>query len=148
MSTYVKLPNGDVVAVDENGFISTQVEVDLSEFINNDLEGVLDLLSEKATGTEVLSDISYAVVGHRNNSLTVKVTGSIDIIDVEDIDPESLPMQEFEVEVTRIGYGSRTFQLSARTADEARNIADDDAGNHLYSESASDYVIEVWQIQA
>lgn len=146
MKNCVKLPNGKIVPVDTNGFITTQVEMDLSEFINSNLEGVLGLLSEKATGTEVLSNISYSVVSHRDNALTVKVTGSIEIIDVEDVDIETLPMQEFEAEVTRVGYGNRTVRLSARTADEARDIADDDAGNHLYSEYASNYIIEVRQV--
>lgn len=57
-------------------------------------------------------------------------------------------MQEFEATVTRVSYGNRTVRLSARTADEARDIANDDAGNHLYSEHASDYIIEVRQVSA
>jgi len=133
LSKYVKLPNDQVVAVDKNGIITVQVEVDLSEFIDNDLEGVLDLLSEEATGTEVLSDISYLIVGHQGNVLSIQVTGSIGMIDVEDVDLDTLPMQEFEAEVTRVGYGNRTVRLSARPADEARDIADDDAGNVEFS---------------
>lgn len=142
MRKFVKLPNEEIVEADENGFIAVQVEVDLSEIIDNNLEGVLDVLSEKATGTEVLSNISYSVVGHQGNTLTVRVTGSIEIIDVEDVDVEKLPMREFEVQVTRVGYGNRTVRLSARTVEEAQNIADDDAGNHMYSEHVSNYIIE------
>lgn len=80
---YVKLPNGEVVSVDDNGFILVKVEVDLSEFIDNDLEGILDVLSERATGTEVLSDISYSVTGHHGNTLEITVTGKVDLIEVE-----------------------------------------------------------------
>lgn len=146
MNKYVKLPNDQIVAVDENGFIGVQVEVDLSKFIDNDPEAVLDMLSEEATGTEVLCNISYSVVGHHGDTLSIKVTGSLECIDVEEIDPEKLPMLEFEVLVTRVGYCHRTAQFSARTADEARVIAGDDAGNHLYSEHESEYHTEVLNV--
>lgn len=52
---------------------------------------------------------------------------------------DDLPMKEFEVTVTRIGYGSRTVRLSAKTLQHAFDIADDDAGNHLYNEHTSEY---------
>lgn len=147
MSKFAKLPNGLVTSVDENGFISVIIDMSLSEFIDNDLEGVLDLISNNATGSELLSNISYSVVGHHGDVLTLKVVGSIESIDdAEDIEESELPMQEFEVEVTRVGYGNRTIRLSARTEDEARDIADDDAGNHLYPEHASNYLIEVQQV--
>jgi hypothetical protein len=146
MTKYVKLPNDQIVAVDENGFITIQIEMDLSAFIDNDLDGLLDLLSSEATGTEVLSNISHSVVGHHGNALSIKVSGSIEMIDVEEIDIESLPMQEFEAEVIRVGYGNRTVRLSARTIEEARDIADDDAGNHLYPEHTAEYIIEARQV--
>lgn len=149
MRKFVKLPNGLVTSVNEQGFVTTVIEMSLSSFVDNDLEGVLDLLSEKATGTELLSDISYKVVGHHGNSLKVEVTGSIESIDDgEEIEESDLPMKEFEIEVTRVGYGRRTVRLSARTEDEARDIADDDAGNHIYSEDSSNYIIEVRQVLA
>lgn len=139
---HIKLPNNRIVAVDENGFIQVKVEVDLSEFIDNDFEGVLDLLSRKATGTEVLGNICYGIVCHRGNTLEVLVGGDIDLIDAEEIDFESLPPLEFEVQVTRIGYSCRTVRLSARTMQEAINKADADAGDHVYSEHQADYVLE------
>lgn len=140
--SYVKLPNQKIVRVDQNNFINVQVELELSDIINNDLEGVLDLLSEQATGSEVLSNITYTVVGHCGNTLSVNVTGDISMIDFEEVEEENLFLREFEIQVTRIGYGTRTLRLSARTEDEARDIADDDAGNHTYSEHLSNYVIE------
>lgn len=147
MSKYTKLPNGEIVSVDENDFISVTVEVELSKFIDNDLEGILDLLSEEATGTELLSNISYSVVGHRGDVLEIKVSGSIESIeDVEEVEQDDLPMAEFEVTVTRVGYGSRTVRLSARTAEEAQEIAEDDAGNHSYSEHHSDYEFDVSKV--
>ena len=72
---------------------------------------------------------------------TLKVTGDINMIDVEDVDLESLSLKEFEVQVTRVGYGARTVRLSARTDEEAIDIAGDDAGNHSYSEHHSDYLV-------
>jgi hypothetical protein len=141
---FVKLPNGSVTNVDEQGFITVTIDMPLSDFIDNEFEGVLDLISEGATGSELLSDISYSVVGHDGDTLKIKVTGSIESIDdAEDVEISELPMQEFEVEVTRVGYGSRTVRLSAKTEEDARDIAGDDAGNHLYLEHASDYLIEV-----
>lgn len=149
MSKFVKLPNGLVTNVDEHSFITVTIDISLSAFIDNDLEGVLDLISNGATGSELLSDISYSVVGHQGDILKLKVTGSIESIeDAEDVEESELPMQEFEVEVTRVGYGNRTFRLSARTEGDARDIADDDAGNHLYPEHASDYIIEVQLVPA
>ena len=52
-------------------------------------------------------------------------------------------MLEFEVQVCRIGYGSRTTRLSARILEEARENALDAAGNHTYSETSSDYSVQV-----
>ena len=145
MTQYQKLPNGEIVSIDQNGYFTRRVSVDLSAFIDHDLEGVLDLLSEEATGSCLLSDISYTVVGHTGNTIDLDVTGHLEDHD-DPVDPEILPMKEFEVQVTRIGYGSRTVRLSARTLDEARQIADDDAGNHAYSEHCADYAIEAYEV--
>ena len=138
---YIQLPNEKIVRADENGFITVQVDVELSDLIDNDLEGVLTLLSDLATGSETLSNISYNVIDHCGDTLTLKVTGDINMIDVEDVDLESLSLKEFEVQVTRVGYGARTVRLSARTDEEAIDIAGDDAGNHSYSEHHSDYLV-------
>lgn len=149
MGKYIKLPNGTIAAADDNNFIVVNVSIDLSQFIDNDLEGVLDLLSEEATGTPLLSNISYSIVDHCADTLDLKVSGSIEMIDdIEEVCLESLPMAEFVVEVTRIGFGNRTVRLSARTAEEARDIADDDAGNHSYQEHVSKYEFDVRKVEA
>lgn len=141
---YVKLPNDEIVRVNENDFIRVVVSVELSEIINNDLEGFLDILSEKATGTEVLSDITYSIVERSGSStLEIEVVGNIDLIETEDIELEALPMLEFEVQVCRVGFGSRTTRLSARISEEARENALDAAGNHTYSETSSEYSVQV-----
>lgn len=147
--SYAKLPNGQLVPVDDDGYITTYIEMSLSSFVDRDLEGVLDEISILATGSELLSDIAYSVVGHRSNDLKLKVRGSIESIDdAESISSDDLPLREFEAVVTRIGYGVRTVRLSAKTADDAMDIADDDAGNHLYPEHASEYQVEILVVAA
>lgn len=143
MSKLIKLPNEAIVTVDQYGRINTKVDVDLSELIDLDLEQLLSLLSERATGSELMTDISYSVSGHCGDTLALDVSGGIDMIeDVEKVNVKQLPLIEFDVEVTRIGYGSRSERIKARTMDEAIRIADEEAGNHLYSEHHSEYTFE------
>ena len=59
------------------------VEVDLHEIIDNDLEGLLDILSERATGSPLLMDISYRIVGHENDTLKIEVDGDISAIQID-----------------------------------------------------------------
>lgn len=44
-------------------FKKFEVKVALSELLDNDFEGFLDLISELATGTQLLMDISYEIIG-------------------------------------------------------------------------------------
>lgn len=62
---------------DENGFVEGVVPVSLSDAIDNDLEGFLDLISEKLVGDASLLDISYASVGSRGTEILVSVTGDV-----------------------------------------------------------------------
>lgn len=48
----------------------------------------------------------------------------------------------FCVEVTRIGFGSHTFELPNVTAEEAQQIALTQAGNHEFSEKHSEYEVQ------
>lgn len=48
-------------------------------------------------------------------------------------------VQEFEIEVCRIGYGYRTFTISARSLEEAEAKALDEAGGYSYTEKDSEY---------
>lgn len=62
----------------KDNFIKVNVVCSLSDFIDNDLEGVLDILSEKVTGNELLEDISYKPMGvTTNDELIVEVAGDI-----------------------------------------------------------------------
>ena len=48
----------------------------------------------------------------------------------------------FCVEVTRIGFGSHTFEISNVTAERAQRIALNQAGDHEFSEKHSEYEIQ------
>ena len=48
----------------------------------------------------------------------------------------------FCVEITRIGYGSKTFEISDVTAEEAERIALEQAGNHEFTEKNSEYEVQ------
>jgi len=48
----------------------------------------------------------------------------------------------FCVEITRIGYGSKTFEISDVTAEDAERIALEQAGNHEFTEKNSEYEVQ------
>ncbi len=48
----------------------------------------------------------------------------------------------FCVEITRIGFGSHTFELPNVSAEEAERMALDQAANHEFSEKHSEYEIQ------
>lgn len=137
---YIRLPNQRVVLVGADDFITVQVEIPLNEIIDNDPERLRRIFSEKATGSSCLTHISYAVSNHRGNVLEINVTGNCADLEVEPVDHDELPFIEFDVDVTRISYGERSVRLTARTREDALDIASDDAGNHIYPERASEYV--------
>jgi hypothetical protein len=56
-------------------YVSGIVAVDLGDIIDRDLEGLLDELSMLLTGSELLMDITYTVVGHEGQTLWLEVTG-------------------------------------------------------------------------
>lgn len=144
---YAQLPNGNIALVNGEGQIVVNFETDLNdifEMAGDDLEA---WLAEMATGDENgLSNITFRIVSiSAPHGLTIEVAGKL--ADVEEVQEDQLPMQEFEVQVTRVSYGSRTIRLSARTPDEARDIADDDAGNHTYSEHHAKFLFEAHPVQ-
>lgn len=66
---------------DKHGRIKGVVRVELDDLIGKSLESVLDILSERLTGTEVLSDTSYAVVGiEGETTLLVEVCGEASMV--------------------------------------------------------------------
>ncbi len=50
-------------------------------------------------------------------------------------------LQEFEVEIQRQAWGNHTFKVRAATLELAQEIALDEAGNHVFSEKESEYVL-------
>ncbi len=147
-TNYVKLPNGLVTRIDDKGFITVPVEIDFADCIKHSSSWANARLSQLATGSVLLQDQSYKVVGHDGNYVKVLVTGRVGPIGATFVEADELPLAEYEVAVTRVSYGSRTIRLSARSATDAFDIADDDAGNHLYSEVQSEYVIDVTPVTA
>lgn len=62
--------------LDDDGYISGEVAVSLNEIIHTDLEGFLDLISERLVGTSLLADISYELSDSSGSgNLVIKVTG-------------------------------------------------------------------------
>lgn len=69
---------------DDNNFIRGIVKVKLSDMIGNDLDGFLDLISEKLTGSPLLMDIGYEPVSVFEEGLYLLVSGDVSgILDEE-----------------------------------------------------------------
>lgn len=146
---YIRLPNGDTARVHAGNQIVAMLETDLNdmfEMAGDDLRG---WLAEMATGdVDGLSEIKFRVIATSGACrLTIEVAGTLGDIEVEDLSEDDVRMQEFEVKVTRASYGTRTVRISARTIGEARDSANDDAGNHTYSEHHSEYVVEAQAVK-
>lgn len=141
-ASYVKLPNERIAEIDSNGFISAVVEMDLSEFISRDLEGVLDLLCEQLSGSILMSNIRYEVVRNTGNTLFVRVTAQPDPGEVTFIEEQDLPEIDWDVQICRVGFGFNNMCIKAKTEAEAIARADSAASNLEYSEKSSDYSFE------
>lgn len=69
---------------DDNNYIRGIVKVELSDLIENDLDGFLDLISEKLTRSPLLMDIGYEPVSVFEEELYLLVSGDISgILDEE-----------------------------------------------------------------
>ncbi len=53
------VPSGARVEISDENYVTSEVVLDTSALIDNDLEGFLDLLSMGVTDTELLMDINY-----------------------------------------------------------------------------------------
>ncbi len=56
--------------------------------------------------------------------------------------PMSQDPETYEVSVCRTGYGFHRIQVQARSAEEAEELALDEAGDHSYSEKTSEYTLD------
>lgn len=81
----IKLPNSKIVLCDEDEMIEvSNVSIHLSSVINNDIEGFLDLLSEQATGSAELMDVTYNLLHcGEDGELYFSVAGCVAHIDYE-----------------------------------------------------------------
>lgn len=71
---------------DKNGYVTGVVRVEFSEVIENDVEGFLDILSERLLETDLLSELSYQVVGVEDRSaLIVEVYGHVEDLEGEEV---------------------------------------------------------------
>jgi hypothetical protein len=143
---YLKCPNGTIVLVDENGFAEFEIQMPLHAIIGNSVEDVEVSMSELAIGSDEMTSISYEVIGHIQDTLIFKVTGIITDLDFPEIDASNLEGSEWTVEICRTGYGFHTVTVTARTAVEAKKIADEQAGDILFSDYSSDYSFEVTEL--
>lgn len=74
--------------MNENCYVTAIVPVYVSDLIDNDLEGVLDLLSELMTGSLCLMNIGYKVVGVIDEyTLAIQVEGDVSEV-INDYDEE------------------------------------------------------------
>jgi hypothetical protein len=66
--------------------VNRAVTVDLADLIDNDLEGVLDLVSERAIGSVLLQNIDLTPTSiNTDQTIQMRITG---YIDEEDLDEE------------------------------------------------------------
>lgn len=84
-----RTPEEVIASRDENNYVTGYVQLHISDLIDNDYEGFLDLLSTALVGNELLMDINYDVVSMADsinpNELIFKVTGDVsNIVDPED----------------------------------------------------------------
>lgn len=75
-----------IASRDKDNYVEGYVMVHISDLIDNNLEGFLDIISEKLVGSDLLMDINYEIVGYReSNTLILKVSGDVsNIIDKEE----------------------------------------------------------------
>lgn len=64
--------------IDSDGWVRGVIAASLDELVENDLEDVLDLLSRRLVGANVLLDIEFEAIGLRDGAILVKVTGRMD----------------------------------------------------------------------
>lgn len=75
--------------MDEHGYVSGLVSMTFSAIISYDCEQVLDILSEKLVGSQLLSDISYNAVGvddvrSGDSDIIIEVRGIVEMPELED----------------------------------------------------------------
>ena len=103
-------------------------------------ETVLRLNLDVADDDE-FAGASYGFSGHSFINAVVENYTTVVLADGTRVVFE-LPEQEWSANVCRTGYGFAEISVKARTAAEAEALAEDEAGNHSYSEKTSDYEVD------
>lgn len=78
MADILKKPLGKsqiMARMDRDGYIKGVVAVDLEDVIDGDREAFLNVISTKLVGSDLLMDISYRLVGQRDDVLYIEVIG-------------------------------------------------------------------------
>jgi hypothetical protein len=73
----ITFPNGKMWPVDESNVVVATLTVELSDLIDNDLESLLDVLSERALGDPCMEEVSFRPVALSGENLVVDVTGLV-----------------------------------------------------------------------
>ena len=61
-----------------NNRIEGVIKIEMAQIIHSDMEEFLDIISEKLTGSCLLSDISYKIVGYESDyTILLLVSGDI-----------------------------------------------------------------------
>jgi hypothetical protein len=136
---YIKLENGTIVPVSKQGFITLPVSMSLSSLIRGNLEDIQDAMSIQATGSSLLTDISYVVKDHTGDSIIIDLTGNISELDVEEVNLDEMPNLDWNIEVTRADWGSTTIKVFAKTAGLAIKVAEEDPWGLVFSEKNAEY---------
>ncbi len=69
--------------LDDCGDVKATVAVELSEIIDNDIEGLMDILEERMLSTGILSNISYEAIGVSDDgyNIHINVCAQVELFD-------------------------------------------------------------------
>lgn len=67
---------------EDSKYVSGVVQISFADVISFDFESLLDLMAEKLTGSLLVQDINYSVVGALNDGDTILINVSGDVSDV------------------------------------------------------------------
>lgn len=105
MTQYLCLPNQEIVSLDANGYFTAETCMSLADIVSMPLEAFLDALSLAVSGSELLTDLSYRIVGHQPNSLTLQVHACArELMSCHELEPQEeadTPLQRFSVNITQ-----------------------------------------------
>ena len=97
----LKTPEEVIAGRDENNMVRGYVCILLSDVIDNDFEGFLDILSENLIGSDLLGGIDYSIAGidrYEPNTLYFEVTGDVSAA-LETEEDEETAMRYWSYEV-------------------------------------------------